>query len=106
MRQNAYVFTPQAKADLITIRKYTVKNWGRTQSTSYITQLNNTLSLLAHHPNMGKKRTDIHPSALSFPYASHVIYYFNNEKMLVVFAILHQCTLPTKHLKNRFTSML
>lgn len=97
----AYRLTPDAQSDLIKIRRFTVEQWGSTQSRNYLTELRVTMQLLAKTPALGKRRPDVGPEVLSFPQGSHVIYYVVNEKQLVVFAVLHKRMVPLNHLAER-----
>ena len=97
----SYKFTQDARADLLNIRRYTLKTWGREQSTKYLQELNKTLQLLSDSPSIGIQRTDISLSTFSFPYVSHIIYYTLNSDFLIVFAVLHKNMVPVKHIANR-----
>ena len=97
----SYRFTQDARVDLLNIRKYTLKTWGREQSTKYLQELNNTLQLLSDSPSIGIQRTDISLTTFSFPCASHIIYYTLNNNSLIVFAVLHKNMVPEKHVSNR-----
>lgn len=96
-----YRLTPDAQSDLIDIRKYTLKQWGATQSQKYLSELRQTIRLLAETPSLGKTRPDISAEVLSFPYVSHVIYYLVYERQLVVFGVLHKRMVPENHLEGR-----
>ncbi len=97
----SYKFTQSARADLLNIRKYTLKTWGKEQSTKYLQELNKTLLILSDSPSIGTQRTDISLTTFSFPYASHIIYYTVDKKTLVIFAVLHKNMVPEKHITNR-----
>ncbi len=97
----SYKFTPDASADLLNIRIYTLKTWGREQSTKYLQELSKTLQLLAGSPSIGIQRTDISLTTFSFPYASHIIYFTLDNDFLIVFAVLHKNMVPEKHIANR-----
>jgi len=97
----SYKFTQDARADLVNIRKYTLKTWGKEQSTKYLQELNKTLQLLSDCPTIGTQRTDISLTTFSFPYASHIIYYTLDKNFLIVFAVLHKNMVPEKHITNR-----
>ncbi|MGL1957324.1 MAG: type II toxin-antitoxin system RelE/ParE family toxin [Colwellia sp.] len=97
----SYKFTQDARIDLLNIRKYTLKTWGKEQSAKYLQELNKTLQLLSDSPSIGIQRTDISLTTFSFPYASHLIYYTLDKKFLIVFAILHKNMVPEKHIANR-----
>jgi len=96
-----YKFTQDARADLLNIRKYTLKTWGKEQSAKYLHELNKTLQLLSDSPSIGIQRTDISLTTFSFPYASHIIYYTLDSDFLIVFAVLHKNMVPEKHITNR-----
>jgi toxin ParE1/3/4 len=96
-----YQLTQDAKADLIEIRRFTVQQWGATQSQKYLSELRHTMQLLAENSSLGKLRPDVGSEVLSFPYASHVIYYMVVESLLVVFGVLHKRMVPNHHLAER-----
>ncbi|CDL85198.1 type II toxin-antitoxin system RelE/ParE family toxin [Xenorhabdus szentirmaii] len=96
-----YRLTPDARADLIEIRRFTVKQWGQAQSEKYLSGLQQTLCLLAITPSLGKERPDVGAGVLSFPYVSHVIYYLLREQQPVVFGVLHKRMVPVNHLDGR-----
>ena len=96
-----YRLTPDAKSDLIDIRRYTVEQWGKAQSKKYLSELRQTIRLLAETPSLGKSRLDVGEDVLSFPHFSHVIYYMAHERQLVVFGVLHKRMVPVNHLDGR-----
>lgn len=95
--------TPDAQSDLIEIRRYTQQQWDNAQSKKYLSELQKTLHLLAEMPSIGKSRPDIGIDILSFPHASHIIYYVihEQEQELVVFSVLHKRMVPFNHLTDR-----
>ncbi len=93
--------TPEAKSDLIKIRHFTKQNWGSKQSKKYISELRQTMLLLADNPSLGKARPEVGLDVFSFPYPSHVIYYMVHKQQLVVFGVLHKSMIPLKHLSGR-----
>jgi toxin ParE1/3/4 len=93
--------TPDAKEDLIKIRRFTVKQWGIKQSQKYLSDLRQTIKLLAETPTLGKSRPDVGLEVFSFPHVSHVIYYFTHKQKIVVFGILHKGMVPQNHLVDR-----
>ncbi len=96
-----YRLTPDAQSDLIDIRRYTLEQWGEPQSKKYLTELRHTIRILAESPSLGKLRPEAGINVLSFPHASHVIYYVLHEKQIVVFSVLHKRMVPIKHLMER-----
>ena len=97
----AYRLTPNAQSDLIKIRRYTVAQWGTAQSRKYLSELRKIIHLLAETPSLGKQRPEVGSNVLSFPHASHVIYYMMHEGVLVVFGVLHKHMAPLNHLVER-----
>lgn len=97
----AYQLTSDAQSDLIEIRRYTLANWGIQQSQKYLSEMQQTMQLLAESPTLGKPRPDIESGAFSFPYVSHVIYYLQHQEQIIVFGVLHKRMVPTTHLEHR-----
>lgn len=93
--------TPDAKSDLIEIRRFTIKQWGAAQSQKYLSELLQTIRLLAKTPALGKQRPEVASGVLSFPHVSHVIYYVIHAHQLVVFGVLHKSMVPLNHLADR-----
>jgi toxin ParE1/3/4 len=96
-----FPLSSDAQTDLINIRHYMIKNWGKEQSKKYLAELQQIIGLLAVSPDMGQKRLDISIDTLSFPHTSHVIYYCIENDGLLVFAVLHKSMIPNNHLENR-----
>jgi len=97
----AYHVTQDAKRDILEIRRYTTEQWGKSQSQKYLSELRQTIRLLAENPNLGKQRSDVGSGVSSFPHASHVIYYIVQGEQLVVFGVLHKRMVPDLHLPDR-----
>ncbi len=96
-----YRLTPDAQSDLIEIRRYTLKQWGSSQSQKYVSELRQTIRLLAETPTLGKQRPDVASGVFSFPHVSHVIYYVIHAHQLIVFGVLHKRIVLVNHLGNR-----
>ncbi len=96
-----YRLTADAQADLIEIRQFTVKQWGLSQSKKYLSELREIIYLLAERPSLGKSRPDVDSNVLSFPHASHILYYVMHEQQLIVIAVLHKRMVPFNHLAKR-----
>lgn len=96
-----YRLTPDAQSDLVEIRRYTLKQWGKSQSQKYLSELRQTLRLLAETPSLGKQRPDVVSGVFSFPHVSHVIYYVIDAHELIVFGVLHKRMVPINHLGDR-----
>lgn len=95
--------TPDAKSDLIEIRRFTLMQWGSAQSHKYLSELRHIIRLLVETPSLGRLRPDIGSDVLSFLHVSHVIYYVVHDQQLVVFGVLHKRMVPLNHLVERTT---
>ena len=93
--------TPDARTDLIEIRRFTVLRWGTLQSGDYLSKLRQAMVLLASSPQIGTQRPELGPGVSSFPLASHVVYYLMDKKDAVIFAVLHKAMVPSRHLEGR-----
>ncbi|MFT4926908.1 MAG: toxin ParE1/3/4 [Phenylobacterium sp.] len=93
--------TPEAKQDVIGIRRYTRTKWGEQQSKKYMSELRHIFQLLGETPAIGIPCPDIDQDSFRFPHASHVIYYNTSEQQLVVFAVLYKAMMPELHLTGR-----
>ena len=101
---STYKLTPDAKSDLIEIRRYTKSKWGQEQAKKYLKGLQQALNLLAENPLLGVSRPEIGANIHSFPYASHVVYYLPQIDEIVVFAVLHKQMVPLRHIAGRDTN--
>jgi toxin ParE1/3/4 len=100
-KQVSYRLTADAQTDLVEIRSYTIQQWGTQQSKKYISELRQKIQFIAASPEIGRRHLDIGDNVFSFPYASHMIYYFLIGQQLIVFGILHQSMVPMTHLDDR-----
>jgi len=98
---SGYSLTSDAKADLFEIRRFTLQEWGVSQTEKYFSELRKTLRLLVEFSAQGRHRPEASEGVLSFPYASHIIYYMVHQQQLVVFAVLHKRMAPANHLLGR-----
>ena len=92
--------TQQAQTEIIEIKSYTSEHWGLPQAIKYLAELQSTINLLRESPLVGVKREDLSNKIYSFPYASHMVYYQFNEKVLYLLAVMHKNRLPKNHLKD------
>jgi len=93
--------TPDARSDLIQIRRYTLAQWGSEQSKKYLSELRQVIDLVSETPKMGTQRPKLGVEVFSFPHSSHVIYYHYHAKQLIIFAVLHKSMVPMAHLGDR-----
>lgn len=82
--------TRLAKADLMSIARFTESRWGRTQRNAYLKEFDQTLRSLANNPLIGRACDEIRADYRKHPHGAHVIYYtLPSESELLVVRILH-----------------
>ena len=81
-------FAESANADLKGIASHTLESWGAAQTITYLDGLEAVVKKLAHNPKLGKACNILAEGLRSFQYESHVIYYLEEEGIVVV-RVLH-----------------
>ena len=85
-------FRPRAEADLAAIWDYSVATWSEAQAESYLRGLEDTLALLAAHPEMARLRPEFRPPVRLFPYRQHLVVFMAEAGALEVIRVLHART--------------
>ncbi len=93
-----YQFTEKAERDLEEIIDYTLQQWDEQQAHAYLDGLERHAQLLADNPDLGVKREYISEGVLSFPYESHILYYFKQSHGITIARVLHGHMDTMKHL--------
>jgi len=87
----AYRITNKAQSDLISIGRFTVKEWGLAQRNFYLKQLDNCFSQIAENPELGMACDFIVSGYRRFPQGSHVIFYKqSSEGVIEIIRVLHK----------------
>ncbi len=94
----SYRFTDEAKEDLEGIVSYTRDKWGRDQVVKYLDGLKSKAVILVEHPAIGNDVSEYYRGLRATPYQSHMIYYVEQNKQIIIVRILHKSMLPAKHL--------
>jgi len=94
-----YILSSKADSDLEGIWDYTDAMWGRTQARTYLTQLENRMIALAHHPSAGRKRYDLPGTPMSYHEGRHVIFYRPVREGIEVLRVLHDAMDFPRHFK-------
>jgi len=82
--------TRLAKADLMSIARFTESHWGRKQRNAYLMEIDQVFRSLAVNPLIGRTCDEIRAGYRKHPHGAHVIYYtLPNESELLVVRILH-----------------
>lgn len=84
-----FQITPRARADLISIGRYTQKNWGTSQRNAYLKSLDARFAWLADNPHLGKHRPEIDARYYSFREGSHMIFYMIEKDYIAIIGLPH-----------------
>jgi toxin ParE1/3/4 len=89
-----FTYSSRAKSDLISIAEYTLREWGESQATKYIDQLEDCCQRLAQNPFLGRPCGPRLPGLRRLEQGRHVIFYRNLDAGIRISRILHQKMLP------------
>ncbi|WP_113907673.1 type II toxin-antitoxin system RelE/ParE family toxin [Aliidiomarina celeris] len=96
-----YFLTSAARADLVSIRRYTIDRWGISQARKYLTSIKDKMEFICSNPLLGTPRPEVDKETLSFPCNSHIIYYKCLVAEIYIIAVLHKSSVPSHHLHDR-----
>ncbi|MGB5278700.1 MAG: type II toxin-antitoxin system RelE/ParE family toxin [Gammaproteobacteria bacterium] len=99
MALHQLVIAPAAKNDLKDIYQYGLRQWGQTQSESYLSTVKNQFWLLTQQPLMGTERPELLPDTRSLPIESHTLFYRVTANRVEIIRVLHGRQDPQRHLK-------
>jgi len=90
----AFRYSRRAEADLLSIGRYTLRTWGREQTTRYIDDLEACCQMLAGNPMLGRTCDHIRPGLRRMERGQHAMFYRESARGIRVSRILHQRMLP------------
>lgn len=97
-----YYLRGHARKDIAQIRRYTLKNWGERQWSSYESAIRKKLQSLAENPELGIVVDEVSPNSFRFPIKDHVVYYHRKTDGSVVFVgIVPSNRSPEAHLRRQ-----
>ena len=98
-----YIILEEARHDLLNIRRFTVRNWNKKQSTTYIGELKEVFTLLVMNPAVGddQSRDFIRDNIKSFVYKGYVIYYKKTGIDIAIIGVFHHLIIPDSHIRKR-----
>ena len=99
MPAHQLVIAPAAKNDLKDIYQYGLRQWGQTQSDSYLTIIKDQFWSLTEQPLMGIEPPELLPDIRSLPIQSHTLFYQATKKRVEIIRVLHGRQDPQRHLK-------
>ena len=94
-----FQLTPDAKASMMQIARYTQQTWGVKQRNSYMQLIDACFHALAASPRQGKSRPEIHHAIRSHPVGKHVVFYMIQMNGIVIVNVLHERMDPDRNLR-------
>jgi len=99
MPAHQLVIAPAAKTDLKDIYQYGLRQWGQTQSKSYLENIKQQIWTLAEQPLIGVDRSELLSGARNLPIESHTLFYRVTLDTVEIIRVLHGRQDPQRHLK-------
>ena len=93
-----YILSPEAQKSLISIKTYSIKNFGTKRTKNYLQSIHKRMQSLAENPSLGIIREDLKVVYHSSFVGSHTIYYRVNPTHIDIIDVLHQSMEPSKHI--------
>jgi toxin ParE1/3/4 len=90
----AFRFSRRAEADLLGTGEYTLRTWGRAQTTRYLADLEVFCQTLSDNPSLGRPCDNVRPGLRRIEHGKHVVFYRQETTGILVVRILHQSMLP------------
>ncbi len=97
-----FQLTPDAKASMIQIARYTQKKWGTQQRYSYLKLIDDCFHALAEAPMQGKSRPEIYHILRSFPVGKHIVFYIIKQNYIVIVNVQHERIDPIRYLQSQY----
>jgi toxin ParE1/3/4 len=92
--------TEIARADLKSIRRYSVRTWGQDRTSQYMTALRDTLKELVRGTVLTRNRDDLRPGLKMATSGRHCIFFEANESRVLVVRVLHDRMDYRRHLDD------
>ena len=83
----AFRLTGQAEQDFYDIYAESTRKFGEAQADKYLSDLLETISLIADHPQMARERSEVKPPVRVHPYQAHLIIYTVHAEHILVLRI-------------------
>lgn len=93
-----YILSPNAQKSLLSIKDYSLNQFGERQTKVYLQSIQEKLENVASNPEIGRIRDEIKTGYLRVLTGSHVIFYRISESQIDIIDVLHQSMEPLLHL--------
>jgi toxin ParE1/3/4 len=90
--------TEIARADLVSIRRYSIRTWGPEQTTTYMNALRDTMKGLVRGVVTARHRDDLKPGIQMATSGRHCIFFEADDSRVLVIRILHDRMDYRRHL--------
>jgi toxin ParE1/3/4 len=100
MPSHQLVIATAAKDDLQDIYQYGLRRWGKAQSDSYLTALEDQFWSLTEQPLMGVERPELLAHTRSLPVQSHILFYRVASNKVEIMRVLHGRQDPLLYLEQ------
>lgn len=88
-RLSHYLLSQDAEVDLGDIFDYTEQEFGLTQASCYLLELEAVFNQLIINPKLGRERDEIRAKLLSIVHSAHVIFYRVRTDNIRIVRVLH-----------------
>lgn len=90
--------SPRAETDLAEIADYTIETFGVEQARRYRDDFEACFQSLARNPRLGRSAEWLTAGLRRFEHRSHVVFYVEDERGVVVVRVLHVRMDASRHL--------
>ena len=98
MRPARLALLAEARKDMIELRRYSLREFGRAAADRYVDDIRSVFLLLRDKPRAGAELSDIAPGLRAFTKRGHRIFYRIVEGTIVIVRILHHSRDVPRHL--------
>ena len=90
--------TEIARADLVSIRRYSARTWGPEQTTKYMNALRDNMRGLVRGSVIARRRDDLKPGIQMATSGRHCIFFEADDSRVLVIRVLHDSMDYRRHL--------
>ena len=93
-----FVLSPEARADLISIWRYSADRWNEEQADHYLRKIDGVFATIARRPSLGRPCDDIRSGYFRIKAGSHVVFFKTAGTDVFIVRVLHQSQDFIRHL--------
>jgi len=93
-----YNLSHEARNDLRRIYKFSLLNFGIIQAKTYLIKITSILNALANKSITGRSADNLTLGLRKIEIGSHIVFYFNKDKIILVIRVLHKSMDFEKHI--------